>query len=124
MSSPIFYINFNVLRLEESFIKTPRPLKYIDYSKDIIPVGNPLIPFFRKRKSFEHEKEIRVVFNSIEKEPKHGVYYKIDINLLIREIIIGPTAPKWYMETVLDLLKLLSIDIPVSYSTLDKEPPY
>ena len=36
-------------------------LRYIDYTKDRIPEGNVFYPIMYKRKSFEHERELRVV---------------------------------------------------------------
>jgi len=36
---------------------------YIDYNTDRIRSGNVLVPFMHKRKSYEHEKEIRGVIS-------------------------------------------------------------
>jgi len=43
-------------------------IKYIDYEKEAIPMGNTLSPFLYKRKSFEHEDELR----SLIWTPQHG----------------------------------------------------
>lgn len=37
-------------------------VRYIDYQKETIPGNNFLWPFMHKRKSFEHEKEVRLLF--------------------------------------------------------------
>ena len=42
---------------EQFFIGT---VKYVDYSTYALPTNNLLLPAFLKRKSFDHEKEIRV----------------------------------------------------------------
>lgn len=44
-------------------------VEYIDYDKDWLPEGNLFYPFVHKRKSFEHEQEIRAV---IQDYPRNG----------------------------------------------------
>lgn len=39
-------------------------IKYIDYKKDWIPEKNMFYPFVHKRKSYEHEKEVRAIYTS------------------------------------------------------------
>src|ERR1043165_4873977 len=39
-----------------------RPVRYLDYDRDRIEMGDVLEPFFYKRRSFEHERELRAVF--------------------------------------------------------------
>jgi hypothetical protein len=41
-------------------------VKYIDYESDTIPWGNMLAPTMYKRKSFEHERELRAVIWTLE----------------------------------------------------------
>lgn len=36
-------------------------VQYIDYETEWIPEGNVITPFLRKRKSFEHERELRAI---------------------------------------------------------------
>ena len=38
-------------------------VKYINYEKEWIPESNPYYPFIYKRLSFEHEKDLRAIFN-------------------------------------------------------------
>jgi hypothetical protein len=66
------------------------------------PEKNVLIPFFRKSKEFEMEKEFRAVIqitdnkekilerDNKEKNLKKGIYIKIDLNTLIESIYISP----------------------------------
>src|ERR1700690_932937 len=49
-------------------------VRYVDYEKDWIPESNPLAPFLYKRKSFEHEHEVRALIplgdlNELQNEP-------------------------------------------------------
>ena len=39
-------------------------VKYIDHETEWVPERHPLLPFFYKRKSFEHEHEYRVVYDA------------------------------------------------------------
>ena len=43
-------------------------IKYIDYEKEAIPMGNLISPFMYKRKSFEYEDELRALIWT----PQHG----------------------------------------------------
>mgnify|MGYP000007999052 FL=1 len=98
-------------------------VEYIDYGDTFIPTGSPLIPFFRKRKSFEHEKEIRVVVqNSCYVADKYGVTVPFQVSEIIDSIFIAPSAPGWYLSTVREFLTRLNLDIVVHQSGLDQKP--
>ena len=43
-------------------------VQYIDYEKDKIPDDTSFSPFVHKRKSFEHEKELRAIIRELPKE--------------------------------------------------------
>ncbi len=86
-------------------------VKYISYTKDLIPEG-PLFPYFHKRRSFEHEKELRAVIQSFSykktgeinwsKSPFNNrkPYISVDLDLLIDRIYLAPTCPEWQLELV------------------------
>ena len=111
-------------------------VKYIDYAKEIIPVGNILSPFMHKRKSFEHEKELRALIwtpqhgkNSIPPGVnKHaadgGIYVYVDLNELIEGIYVAPTAPQWVHELLRSIVKRFSLNLPVLQSDLAAMPLY
>lgn len=40
-------------------------VKYIDYDKDVFPLDNTFYPFTHKRKSFEHEREVRFLIQNL-----------------------------------------------------------
>jgi hypothetical protein len=41
-------------------------VQYIDYARDLIPYDNSYWPFMYKRKSFEHEREVRIVIQDVQ----------------------------------------------------------
>ncbi len=112
-------------------------VKYIDYSHDVIPKGNIFNPFLYKRKSFEHERELRAVLlklmiqeETVEKQvlyvdPKwFGVYVKTDLDILIDSIVVSPSVPDWFIDLVTSIGKKYGLYKKVESSELSKEPPY
>ncbi|MFK9119548.1 hypothetical protein ACJEBK_22090 [Peribacillus frigoritolerans] len=95
-------------------------VQYIDYFKDMAS-DNTYESLFYKRNSFSHENEFRLIhFDDIE-EPKfqeYGVPIISDLNHLIDEIYVAPTAPKWFVETVASVVKKYNIDKPIRQSSL------
>lgn len=97
-----------------------RPVDYVDFtSHDMLgPFGEPMRPGHFKRKSFEHEKEVRGIiignlshgtaFNETdlkelgEKLPK-GFEAKVNLRSLIQAIVIGPLA-KPYIEKLVRIV--------------------
>lgn len=103
---------------------------YVDYEKHVIPFGNILWPYVHKRKSFEHEQELRALipdfknaFSSPPIEPTaSGVWRIVDLSALIDRVYIAPTAPEWFMNTVHATIKQFGYNIPVIRSALDDSP--
>ena len=104
-------------------------VNYIDYEHDTIPVGNILAPTMYKRKSFEHERELRAVIWTLEHgkndwglknkfKDVSGLYVPVDIPTLIERIYLAPTAPHWVRELIDSLLKRFGHAIPVVQSSL------
>ena len=103
-------------------------VKYISYNKDLIPEGS-LFPYFHKRKSFEHEKELRAVIQSFSYDKqgnidwsrsphRDGLYVPVDLDLLIEKVILAPSCPPWQREVVKSVLKKYGLDKPVLRSLL------
>ena len=116
---------------DEIFIGT---VKYIDYDKDIIDSGNVLTPFVHKRKSFEHEREVRAlctkwpVGDSYEgmdfsKETmEFGAPIKIDLEVLIEKIFVAPNAPGWFVDLVKSAVNRYGYKFEVIHSELNDSP--
>ena len=70
-------------------------VNYVDYNSHFIPEKNVLLPFLHKRKSFEHEREVRAIEFTIPANDKGidtsrdicdiGKYYKVDLSVLIQK---------------------------------------
>jgi len=131
-------------RLKDSFKENKKDdiymgfVKYIDYEKDSIPDGNIFNPFLYKRKSFEHEKELRAIImkfalaeqtkgkNILYVDPEWiGNYVESDLIILIENIVVSPTAPDWFAELIESIMNKFGLmDIEIKQSDLTKDPLY
>lgn len=87
-------------------------VKYIDYEKEVIEGLNMFLPFFIKRKSFEHENEVRVLISSLPiknkkvnwSKAKKEIIAKVELTTLISEVYVSPSAPSWMKNVIKDVL--------------------
>lgn len=110
-------------------------MRHIDYETQAISMGNLLSPFMYKRKSFEHERELRALIWT----PQHGKNdvvnpgaskYKdtlglsvlINLEVLIERIYVAPTAPPWILELLRSLLNKYNLSKDVVQSSLSSVP--
>lgn len=109
-------------------------VKYIDYEQDLIEEGNILRPFVHKRKSFEHERELRGLImkwpissdslNFDEDTIDRGLPVKVDIEELIEKIYVAPNAPSWFTTLVNTAVKRYGYDIEVIQSEMNNTPMF
>ncbi|MCK4361685.1 MAG: DUF2971 domain-containing protein [Dehalococcoidia bacterium] len=110
-------------------------VKYIDYEKDWMPEGNSFYPFVHKRKSFEHEQELRAIIQkfshskngeiNLSKPPfDDGIYVQVDLDVLVDKIYVAPTSPQWLLGLIKSVTKVYKLDKEVLQSTLDDVPVY
>lgn len=98
-------------------------VNYIDYKKEYIPFDDDFFPFLFKRKSFQYEREVRIVSNL----SKHnlsineGVKIGVDIDKLIERIYIHPKSENWYKNLVIELVKRLGFDFRIEKSDLESD---
>jgi hypothetical protein len=81
-------------------------VKYIDYETELIETGNVLSPFVYKRKSFEHEREVRALVMKFPTKIESDLYgrgtiaqglkIKVDLERLIERIYVAPSSPAWF----------------------------
>ena len=112
-------------------------VKYIDYESEFIPMGNLLSPFMYKRKSFEHERELRALIWT----PQHGknvmwdpsknrfrdatgLSVPVDINVLINRVYLAPTAASWTLDLIRSVLHRYGVEAQVIQSDLASKPVY
>jgi len=135
-------------KLRESIIDDEKvylgKVKYIDYEKESIDhyygpnftndfIFNMFAPFVYKRKSFEHEREVRAL---IERLPTtsgeqighyqdtiaHGVKIKVDVKRLVENIYIAPSAPDWLPSLVSTVAQRYGFMFQVVHSRLSEQP--
>lgn len=111
---------------------------YEDFQKLRIPLfGNVLSPSFIKRKSFEHEHEVRALYwhtsdfsagmSSIQSgmiPPKRaGFLIKVELEVLVDSVYVSPTCPSWFGDLVRAMLKKSGLSsIQVVSSDLASRP--
>lgn len=110
-------------------------IQYIDYKNEIIPDGNILSAVMRKRKSFEHEREVRALIwsklgaavggdEAREIIDGDGANLAIDLNTLIENIYVNPTSPGWFHEVIQSTASSFGLTASVHQSELAVEPVF
>lgn len=102
-------------------------IKYIDYSKEKPGSCDRLQPFLYKRKSFEHEREIRAIICDETSRGEYGerlfgMFVPVNIKVLIDNIYISPTAPGWIYDLVVLICKRYKIKNKIIKSNLFDDP--
>jgi hypothetical protein len=92
---------------------------YLDFSKGFAGINEA---FFRKRKSFEHEREVRALVRVFENPPEFGLSLPVDLHRLINEVFVSPLAPTWFEDIVREVALRFELDRPVLRSELGEEP--
>ena len=104
-------------------------VKYIDYDKELIPMDNVMQPYVHKRISFEHE--LRVLISdlpknltpqSFEQIKNVGKNIEVDLNMLIENVYVAPSAPLWFKELAKSVTKKYDLPKNVIDSKLDERP--
>jgi hypothetical protein len=120
-------------------------VEYIDFEQHDMrhrPFGTRMRPGFAKRKSFEHEREVRgiILTNLIveggsftmneaflekqRREQPMGISAKVDLQALIASIVVSPVAAPYIEELVRIVTKRHGLDHLVRKSELLKAPIY
>ena len=115
-------------------ITDPKPVyigrvKYCDHKTHYRPPDKPFDfpePAFLKRRSFEHEKELRVLYwepiARRQAKPAASHRLSVDLKQLIERVYISPIAPKWLGSYVKELTTRFDLpDVPVVRSDLYDE---
>ena len=103
-------------------------VQYRDYKNASIPYHNIFLPFFHKRLSFQHEKEVRALCSrnpeSDEPGAPNGYYCKVDLTKLVGEIVVAPFAEGWFIDLVRSLAERYGLGDKVRPSTLSEAPTF
>ena len=104
-------------------------VRYISYEDDEIPLEHLLWPFIHKRRSFEHERELRALMIDDQQArlgknaPNGGgSWVKTPLDELIEEVYVAPDAEPWVRELVERVSCRYGLEKPVRQSALDKDP--
>jgi hypothetical protein len=138
----LFFANFKNLTecfLEEKPKVSIGKVCYLNYNNDSIPWGTDGLkiykPFMYKRRSFEHEREIRAIvfvsnndksnikdyvmeYDGEKNEIMSGIYVPVSMGLLIEKIYVFPGAPKWFFDLVKSVSNKYGLDKEVTQSNL------
>ena len=98
-------------------------VNYIDYKKEYIPFDNTFFPFLFKRKSFQYEREVRIItdVSSHNISVNEGIKINVDLNQLIEKIYIHPKSENWYKKLVIELVSKLNFNIEIEKSDLESD---
>lgn len=111
---------------------------YLDHATDEISAVNGFTAVMNKRPSFLHEQECRVlvwrpeppdyVFHA---DPEavlatypRGLNLKLNLSGFIDLVVVSPTAPAWFSETVADVTRKYGLNWEVRVSALAEKPFY
>ena len=112
----------------ESEIKQCGRVNYIDYNTSHVNVDNSYLPYFFKRHSFAHEREVRFLIQehrynwSEYPAPGPGKIMKIDINRDIEEIVLSPTMEPHVADAIEGMLQKTGVAVAVRRSLLMNRP--
>jgi hypothetical protein len=100
-------------------------VSYINYNKHD-PAGDPLSICFCKRRSYEHEREVRLLIDRTTSaaRPKEGMSISVQLKDLVERVIVEPLAEDWVIDAVRSLVRVYGLDVPVERSQLDTPPLY
>ncbi|MFA5923710.1 MAG: hypothetical protein WC856_20855 [Methylococcaceae bacterium] len=121
-------------------------VQYLDYEQDPMPQIYSFDPFLRKRKSFSHEKEVRLIYQSPTKlgsyekisegqyefRPsdgeaivyKSGVSFEVDLSKLIKNVYVSPDSDSWFKDLVGAVLRRYGLSVELCQSNLNDSPVY
>lgn len=121
-------------------------VKYLDYAHERMPNEDHILDaIMHKRKSYEHERELRAVNwitpgdvtqvqqretgdprtpSLLPKPPEHGVWETLDLNCLIDRIYTAPAADHWLKDLVQRLCDRYGVEKEIERSRILDQPGY
>lgn len=92
---------------------------YLDFSRDAIPKEHSLQPFFFKERSFDWEREVRVVGEmEVGRRIESPRVVRIDLASVFQRVVVSPSSSLAYRGAVESCLRAASLAIPVFDSAL------
>jgi hypothetical protein len=100
-------------------------VRYIDYKNERTEIiqWNAFSPHTCKRRSFQSDNEVRLVISdpalADAEEPPEGIFVRVDLDRLVRDVFVSPEQPKWFADVVIDVVGKYGIPPErVTHSTL------
>jgi len=104
----------------------PLEVRYLDYRKEGVGYRNAFDLLRSKRKSYEHEREIRMTLTqpvSLGVDDLVGVHLRVDLPAAVDGIYVNPRAPRWVFEAVTTTSERFGINPSMIHqSALDETP--
>jgi len=105
-------------------------VEYMDYDELAVPEDNLFLPFARKRLSYEHEREARLIYWSAAAGNQHlgpwgkanGTLVESDLDVLVTKILVAPDSPDWIVAVVKSLVAQYGHSFEVTRSSLYDGP--
>lgn len=93
-------------------------IEYVDFETYFADINGA---FWRKRKSFEHEREVRFLISD-RRQAVPGLALPCDIPTLVQTVVVSPKSPDWFLPLVEDLTARFGFQLPVKKSRLAVQP--
>lgn len=107
-------------------------VQYVDYDRGLVSTETIQSPFIYKRRSFEHERELRAVIvrpmnieesGSLVRQPPNaeaGVSVDVSVEDLVEEVVVAPTSPSWFAN----LVESVSVKYGLDKERIRRSPLY
>lgn len=109
-------------------------VKYIDYTTEAIRQWDLLAQYIHKRRSFQHERELRIVLQDqtgmavarrqSRPQTEAGRAIAIDPTRLIEKIYVAPETPTWRRQAIEEIVNRFGLPETIVHSALDEPAIY
>jgi hypothetical protein len=93
-------------------------VEYVDFETYFADINGA---FWKKRKAFEHEREVRLLLSD-RRQSAPGIAVPCEIPTLIQQVVVSPKAPDWFLPLVEDLTTKFGLQLPIKKSRLAVQP--
>ena len=108
-------------------------VNYVSYDTTRIRDNDPTAPFIHKRRSFEHEREVRAIIrkpylrnNEIIFDGPDicdvGIYIDVDVDTVIQDVFVPPYADDWFTDLVQATAETYGLQATVKKSEISTLP--
>ena len=94
-------------------------VQYIDFAKEFAGIHERI---FFKRKSLNHETEVRLVVRALHSTGEIGKSVRVDLESLAATVVPSPFAPRWFTRVLEATLRQFGVTAPIRPSEILAEP--